>query len=232
MSFDTLALSFRLAKIDPIAIVHFLLALYLSITVHEAAHAWMANRCGDDTARLMGRMTLNPIPHIDPFGTIFMPIMQVLFVGAPLIGWAKPVPVNPVRFRNMRRGEILVSLAGPVSNFILAAIAIVACWLILAAARGAGPSGVRVANAFLAFMSRLLMLNLVLGIFNLIPIPPLDGSHVLGVLISREAASAIERFLRPPFNFLILLFVVMPLVGPIFKLVQQAANFLIWVWYT
>jgi Zn-dependent protease len=229
---NTLAAIFDLGKIDLIAVVHFLVALYLSITVHEAAHAWMAYRCGDDTARLMGRMTLNPIPHIDPIGTVLMPLMQVLFVGVPLIGWAKPVPVNPIHFRDMRRGEILVSLAGPAANFILAAVAVVACWLIQAAAGAAGPGGARVAEAFRTFMLSLLMLNLVLGIFNLIPIPPLDGSHILGVLLSREAARNLERFLVPPFNFIILLVIVWLVLDPVFELVLKAAMFLVGIWGT
>ncbi len=232
MGFQTVAAIFDLGKIDPIEILHFLVALYLSISLHEAAHAWMANRCGDDTARLMGRMTLNPVVHIDPIGTILMPLMQVVFSGLPLIGWAKPVPVNPLRFRNMRRGEILVSLAGPVSNFLLAAAAIILSWLVIAATRAAGPGAGPVAEAFLTFLFRLLILNLVLGVFNLIPIPPLDGSHILGVFISKEAAQKLERFLMPPFNFIILLFVVLPLLNPVFNLMFDAATFLMGVWWT
>jgi Zn-dependent protease len=228
----TVAAIFDLGKIDPIQILHFLVALYLSISLHEAAHAWMANRCGDDTARLMGRMTLNPIAHIDPIGTILMPLMQVVFSGLPLIGWAKPVPVNPVRFRNMRRGEILVSLAGPASNFILAGVTIIVCWLVIAATGHMGRSAGPVAEAFLTFLVTLLIINLVLGVFNLVPIPPLDGSHILGVLISREAAQKLERFLVPPFNFIILLFVVLPLLRPVFRVMSNAAGFLITVWWT
>ncbi len=232
MGFQTIAAIFDLGKIDPIEILHFLVALYLSISLHEAAHAWMASRCGDDTARLMGRMTLNPVVHIDPIGTILMPLMQVVFSGLPLIGWAKPVPVNPLRFRNMRRGEILVSLAGPASNFILAGVTVIVCWLVIAATGRIGPTAGPVAEAFLTFLGRLLILNLVLGLFNLIPIPPLDGSHILGVFLSREATQKLERFLMPPFNFIILLFVVLPLLRPVFGLMFRAATFLIWVWWT
>ena len=230
MNGDTLLALFDFSKIDPIAVAHFLVALYLSITVHEAAHAWMAQRCGDDTARLMGRMTLNPIVHIDPIGTVLMPLLMVLSNGLPLIGWAKPVPVNPLRFRNMRRGEILVSLAGPVSNFILAAGALVLCWIVIAVLRTAGPDARRAIDAVLMFLSSLLMLNIVLGIFNLIPIPPLDGSHILGVFLSREAASKIDQFLVPPFNFIILLFVVVPLIGPVFDFLFDVVQDLIYIW--
>lgn len=230
MSSETLLAFFRVGDIDLIQVAHFFVALYLSISVHEAAHAWMANRCGDDTARLMGRMTLNPIVHIDPIGTVLMPALMVISSGLPLIGWAKPVPVNPVRFRNMRRGEILVSLAGPVSNFILAAAAIVLCWIVIAATRATGPDALPIAEALLTFLTSLLVLNIVLGVFNLIPIPPLDGSHILGVFLSRETAQKIERFLVPPFNFIIILFVALPLLRPVFELVLKAAAALIDIW--
>jgi len=227
---NTLLALFEFSKIDPIAVAHFLVALYLSISVHEAAHAWMADRCGDDTARLMGRMTLNPIVHIDPIGTVLVPAVQVLFSGVPLFGWAKPVPVNPLRFRNMRRGEVLVSLAGPASNFVLAVGALVLCWIVIAAGSSAGPSALRITRVLLLFLRRLLMLNIVLGIFNLIPIPPLDGSHILGIVLSREAASKMDRFLAPPYNFIIILFVVVPLLGPVFKFVFGVVWDLIYIW--
>lgn len=236
---DPLLAIFELHKIDLIQVARFLFALYLSITVHEAAHAWMANQCGDDTARLMGRMTLNPIVHIDPIGTVLIPLMQVIAAGLPLIGWAKPVPVNPARFRNIRQGEILVSLAGPLSNFFMAAVALMLCWCVIAllgigtahsVAFDTSTLAGRIGDALFGFLRVLLMLNLVLGIFNLIPIPPLDGSHILGALISRAAAQRIERLLVPPFNFLILFFVVLPLVTPVFRLVFRAAQFLINIW--
>jgi Zn-dependent protease len=226
MSGAMLQALFEFSRIDVLAVVQFFVALYLSLSVHEASHAWMANRCGDDTARLMGRMTLNPLAHIDPIGTVLMPALMVMCVGFPLIGWAKPVPVNPLRFRNMRRGEILVSLAGPVSNLLLAAAALVVCWVALWLIKGQGQLG----DTLLLFPERLLMLNLVLCVFNLIPIPPLDGSHVLGTFLSRQAASKYERMLMPPFNFIVLLFVVVPLLGPLFGLMQTAALYAIFIW--
>ena len=241
MAFDQVAALFEFSKIDLIQVAHFLLALYLSITVHEAAHAWMANRCGDDTARLMGRMSLNPIVHIDPIGTVLVPLVQVFAAGMPLIGWAKPVPVNPLRFRNMRRGEVLVSLAGPASNFLMAVATLILCWIVTAALRYGAQTFVAAESqtlwehfgeAILGFLLVLLMLNLVLCLFNLIPIPPLDGSHILKVFLSRETAERLDRLLMPPFNFVILLFVVLPLVSPIFELVMKAAVFLIGVWWT
>jgi Zn-dependent protease len=171
-------------------------------------------------------MTLNPLAHIDPIGTVLMPALMVMSVGFPLIGWAKPVPVNPLRFRNMRTGEVLVSLAGPVSNLLLAAAALVLCWAVLWVTR----EQAQLTQTLLLFPERLLMLNLVLCVFNLIPIPPLDGSHVLGTFLSREAAAKYERLLMPPFNFIVLLFVVVPLLGPLFGVIQTVAKHAILLW--
>ena len=242
MAFDQLPV-LAVTRANLIGVVHFLVALYLSISVHEAAHAWMAYRCGDDTARLMGRMSLNPFVHIDPFGTVLMPLLMVLpallspSMGAmPLIGWAKPVPVNPLRFRNMRQGEILVSFAGPASNFILAGCVLMICVVIIVSLGIVNPDAQdtrtteslletgsytmkeRIGQGLYEFMFRLLTLNLILGLFNLIPIAPLDGSHILKVFISRRAAEKIDAFLMPPFNFFVLLFVALPVVRPLFYL--------------
>lgn len=236
MSCDTLLAFFQIPQIDVLKVVHFFVALYLSISLHEAAHAWMANRCGDDTARLMGRMTLNPIVHIDPIGTVVMPLLMTFNFGFPLIGWAKPVPVNPLRFRNYHRDQILVSIAGPVSNFMLAVGSLIVCWIVMAAFDVRITKGWEVISSsklgqvLFLFLFRLLMLNLVLGLFNLIPIPPLDGSHVLRIFISREAAEKMERFLVPPFNFIILIGVLVVAGGPVFGLLRQAAFHLVRIW--
>ncbi len=168
-------------------IVELAVILLFSITVHEASHAWMANRCGDDTARLMGRMTLNPVPHIDPIGTILIPgimiLMSITMQGTPaLLGWAKPVPVNPLRFKNYHKGEILVSLAGPAANLIVLFAALIICRVMLQANV---PTDSQIFLFFVSFM----FLNLLLFLFNLIPIPPLDGSHVLKIFLSYQAAA-------------------------------------------
>lgn len=160
-----------------------LIVLVLSLTVHEYFHAWSAWRLGDDTAARMGRLTLNPIPHIDLFGTIVLPLMQ-----AP-IGWAKPVPVNPARFRRDVRAstaDILVSVAGPLSNLGLAflscvAYGVLARWI---------PGAVEPGSAGNALLQRLMMLNVGLAVFNIIPVPPLDGSHVLGSLLPARLQGA------------------------------------------
>jgi Zn-dependent protease len=166
------------------------IVLVLSLTVHEFFHAWTAWKLGDDTAARMGRMTLNPIPHIDIFGTILLPLMR-----AP-IGWAKPVPVNPANFRRgvgMSTGDILVSVAGPLSNLLLALLASVVYGLALRLA----PELMQRGGAGEELLVRLILVNVGLAIFNLIPLPPLDGSHVLGNLLPyrlRPAWAQMERF--------------------------------------
>ena len=236
MSTNALLAFFQPQNFDVIEIAQFFVALYLSLSFHEAAHAWMAYRHGDDTAYLMGRMTLNPIVHIDPIGTVFVPLLMVINLGIPLIGWAKPVPVNPLRFRDMRKGEIQVSLAGPVSNFILASGALVASWMVLALALMFLKPGepMHVVTMLLLFLRRLMILNLVLGLFNLIPISPLDGSHILRVLLPREAAEKYDRLLVPPFNYLVLFFfffVVLPMVGDMFGLISALVDYLCMIWW-
>jgi Zn-dependent protease len=170
-----------------------LLAFALALSVHESAHGWMAERLGDPTARWLGRITLNPIKHVDLIGTIIFPLMLAV-VGAPVIGWAKPVPFVSRNLRNQRRDPALVALAGPASNFALA-VAVTLVLLVvkglmpsfrnlLAAVLGAGALGASgVAAPLVYLLFSLAMINVVLAVFNLIPIPPLDGSHVLGALL-------------------------------------------------
>lgn len=150
----------------------FYLCLVVLLTFHEFAHAWMAWKCGDDTARLRGRLSLNPLVHIDPIGTVALPLIMIFaspVVGRFLIGWAKPVPFNPANLRNRWRDEMLIAMAGPAMNLILA-VALVAF------ARVALMFGsIEMTELFL----RTAGLSLLLCFFNLIPIPPLDGSHVM-----------------------------------------------------
>lgn len=144
------------------------------IACHEFAHAWVADKCGDDTPRQQGRITLNPIAHMELMGTVILPIMTMLFSGGAFsFGWGRPVYVNPSNFRNRRRDDTLVSLAGPGMNFLLAALAIMAGKL--GAILGQGV----ITDAAINLAS----ISLLLGFFNLLPIPPLDGSHVLKNLI-------------------------------------------------
>jgi len=170
-----------------------LLAFAVAISVHESAHGWAAERLGDPTARWLGRITLNPIKHVDLIGTILFPLMLAV-MGAPIIGWAKPVPFVSRNLRNQRRDPALVGLAGPASNLLLAG-AVVAALLVLKLlmpsfrsllaamiqSGSAGASGIVAPLIYLLFS--LALIDLVLAVFNLIPIPPLDGSHVVGALL-------------------------------------------------
>ena len=174
-----------------------LIAFLFAISVHESAHAWTANRCGDPTARMLGRVTLNPIKHIDPVGTVLLPLIAMV-THMPVLGWAKPTPVDPRNFRNPVLDDILTSVAGPVSNFLVATASVILLGMVSLAspighsvvhgvARGwiAGTDSALVPLCLL--MYELMLINVVLGVFNLIPVPPLDGSHVLRHFLSDSA---------------------------------------------
>lgn len=156
----------------------FLPVLLVSVVLHEVAHGWVALRQGDDTALRAGRLTLNPMPHLDPMGSLIVPVVLLLMPGGLLFGWARPVPVDPRNFRNYRRGDILVSLAGVAVNLVLAVV----CVFLMAAAVWLGrssPGAAGVADVLYRMAGLGLILNLILTVFNLVPLPPLDGSHVL-----------------------------------------------------
>jgi len=160
--------------------VLFVPVLLLSIVVHEVAHAWQARREGDTTAEELGRITLNPLPHVDPIGSVVVPLLLWFGNAGFLFGWAKPVPVNPANFRDYKWGDIRVSLAGIVSNLILVAgfTLLGAASVALVTGVGGGvPAGAEQAVGRLVFYG--IYVNLILAFFNLIPIPPLDGSHVV-----------------------------------------------------
>lgn len=166
-----------------IDLVFYLTLLIFSVIVHEVSHGIVAYWQGDDTAYRYGRLTLNPVPHLDLMGSVIFPAVCV-FLHLPVLGWAKPVPVNPNRFNHYRSGTILVSLAGPLSNFLLALIAaLLFRWSVV---QPLAPMGLTFLPSFLA---KAVLLNLALMIFNLLPIPPLDGSQVAGVMFP-----AIDRF--------------------------------------
>ena len=172
---------------DPVGITFEMIAFLFAISVHESAHAWTASRCGDPTARMLGRISLNPIRHIDPIGTILLPAIAAV-TGFTVLGWAKPTPVDPRNFRNPVLDDILTSVAGPVSNFIIATGALLLLWTIALTSRAghAIVHGVRSVDSGLSFLEPAVHLafyfmeiNVVLAVFNLIPVPPLDGSHVI-----------------------------------------------------
>lgn len=153
-----------------ITILAILVIIGFVISLHEASHAFVANKLGDPTARLLGRVTLNPAAHIDPIGTILVPVVLFL-IGGLVFGWAKPTPINPLNFANPRRDSALVAVAGPVSNFLVAIVASILYRLL--------PN---------EFFFALVWLNLILGIFNLLPVPPLDGFKVLIGVLPKGAA--------------------------------------------
>ncbi len=209
--------------------VLYMVALIFSLSVHEAAHAWMSSRFGDDLARSQGRITLNPVSHVDPVGTLLFPAIA-FFTGAPLLGWARPTPVNPLAWRNKRVANIWVSAAGVIGNTIIAIVVgiIIRILLVSGLLINSGQTlivnsesdivmaGVKLLNAFF-------MLNIGLAIFNLIPIPPLDGSKILGSLLPERFESAMESFEQ--FGFILLIVAVFTGVfGSIFRFVMPIAE--------
>lgn len=194
-----------------------IIILLFSVIVHEVMHGYVALKFGDHTAENAGRLTLNPIPHIDLFGTILLPAL-LIFTGSPILfGWAKPVPVNPLNFSNLRRGELLVAAAGILANFSLAIAAALIFHLLNA-----------LPQTFPALLGSLLrftvLINLVLGIFNLFPIPPLDGSKVLLSQLPLNLARAYQRL--EPYGILVLLIFMMIPFGRS-SLLQATLGFLV-----
>jgi Zn-dependent protease len=190
--------------------VMLLIPLVLSLTVHEFAHAWSAWKLGDDTAAMQGRLTLNPVSHIDPIGTLLLPLLGVPF------GWAKPVPVNPARFRrevNMNTGMMITALAGPASNLVLAVASAVSYGLTLRWS----PNTLQTNPGLQQFLFTVMVMNVGLAIFNMLPIPPLDGSRVVEKFLPYRMRGVWEQVVQ--FSpFLLIAFIVLGrrfLIGPI-----------------
>ena len=172
-----------------------IVALFMALTFHEFAHGWIARKLGDRTAEIHGRLTLNPKDHIDPFGTILVPVMLIFMKSPVVFGWAKPVPINPLNFRNPRKGMMWSALGGPLINLLLAGI----CALVF---KGALFLEISI-RPLLIFLIVAIQLNVFLAIFNLIPIPPLDGGRVLVGLLPKSQAYALSKI--EPYGFLIVL---------------------------
>jgi Zn-dependent protease len=193
---------------EHVAIVFQVIAFLFAISIHESAHAFTAWQCGDPTARMLGRVSLNPIRHIDPFGTVILPLLAML-THLPVIGWAKPTPVDPRNFRHPMRDDILTAVAGPVSNFAVATIATIAMLAIsfasplgreivslMAMTYGSAVQMTQIESVLVpmsGMLYALMYINVLLGVFNLIPVPPLDGSHVVRHVLSDSARQLYDR---------------------------------------
>jgi len=211
-----------LPSIDPIQVLLAFGVLLISLSVHEAAHAWSADRLGDATARTLGRVSFNPLVHIDPIGTVVFPLLAMV-AGVPIIGWAKPVPVS---LRNLgagwRQKHMMIAAAGPASNLVMAVAAAVLFRLMPSGGLdgGALAGGSLAASVLLRFVT----LNVLLAVFNMVPVPPLDGGNVLSGLLTGPAARLFDS-LRP-YGFLIiyallLTGVLWTLVDPIYEVVLR-----------
>jgi Zn-dependent protease len=196
----------------PAIVIGFLVLLF-SLTVHEAAHAWTASRLGDDTARRLGRVSFNPIVHIDPVGTLLLPLVAMASGSGFIFGWAKPTPVNVRNFQHPRRDNVLVTVAGPLSNLVIA----IAAAIVLHYAHGI--------TAIIALEA--LSLNVLLAIFNMLPIPPLDGGQVMLSLLPISLAMRLRAV--QPYGFVILLALIVTgmlnyLIGPPYYLLLSWLN--------
>jgi Zn-dependent protease len=189
---------FRLRRLDYLGYLIQFAILVLSLTVHEAAHAWSANRLGDPTARRLGRLSLNPVVHIDPIGTLLLPLVGLFAGGGFLLGWAKPVPVNIANLRgDWRRKYGLIAAAGPASNLVIATLIAV---LLQPATLG---SPLETSSLGLRVLYSAVIMNVWLAVFNLLPVPPLDGGNVLGALLPPHIAEAFDQI--RPYGFLIII---------------------------
>ena len=193
--------------------------LLFSLTFHEMAHAWTADRLGDPTARLLGRVSLNPMVHADPIGTVLFPLIA-LISHMPIIGWAKPVPVNVHRLKHERRDYVLVAAAGPASNLMLATVAAFVLAVVPVSPVVLGESNVSAPIA--TFLSMMVQLNILLAVFNMLPIPPLDGGTVLMGLIPPSLARVVNRV--RPYGFIVLYALI--LTDGFYYLVVRPSNFL------
>ena len=195
--------------------------LLFSLSVHESAHGWMAHKMGDDTALSQGRVSLNPIVHIDPIGTLLFPLVQI-FTGIPFLGWAKPTPYNPANFRRdvtLRQGHMLVAGAGPVSNVLLALLFTAVFFVMVRSGVTENPR-----HPLVMIVAVGIQMNVILAIFNLVPIPPLDGSKVASYVLPGSIGDRYDRVMEP-YGYIILLLLVM--TGILGRLISPITNWVI-----
>ena len=202
------------------SIATWLVPLTIAIVFHEVAHGLVARRFGDPTAASQGRLTLNPIKHVDPVGTLILPMLLAL-AHAPIFGWAKPVPVRAERMRHPRRDMVIVALAGPGMNLLLAVVATA----ILAVGLAVGGGDPMTFGGFIASNAiNFLLINIFLAVFNLIPLPPFDGGHVVEGLLPRTLAPGFRRLGRYSLLILVVLLLVLPMVSPELNIVGKAVT--------
>ena len=189
----------------------FIVVLLFSVIAHELAHGYMAEKLGDPTARLSGRLTINPLAHLDMFGSVILPLFLIITHAPFLVGWAKPVPINPQNFRNKKWGGALVALAGPAANIVIAVVFSLLFHLVSTTSS--------VAPIFVAIVAT----NIALAVFNLIPIPPLDGHHILFALLGRHAWK-VKYFLRKYSLIILIVFIIYgwKLVSPLVLILSHA----------
>jgi Zn-dependent protease len=207
---------------NPLGFVFWLIALVVAITVHEFAHAYAAEQLGDPTPRLMGRLTLNPLAHLDPIGTIMMLVAR--------FGWGKPVVFDPFNLRNPRRDSAIISIAGPVSNLLTASVCAILLRILLALRLPLMSQPVIGIGLFILtnLLEPIIMLNVVLAIFNLVPIHPLDGFKIVGGFLSDSQAK--QWYQLEPYGIIFLLFLIFPILGgvaPINRIISPFINFII-----
>lgn len=221
-------------------LIFYLIVLLLAVSAHEAAHAWMSWKFGDDTARLLGRVTLNPVAHTDPIGTLLLPTIGFIAAGAgyaiPLIGWGKPTPVNPLKWRNKDTANVMVSLAGIMVNTLLAITAFVILKVLMTTgfislpvlvhvATGHGGGDGTYAEPVAMFLNNMLIMNASLAVFNLMPFPPLDGSKVLYSILPESAAPALDALEQ--YGYFILVAAVY--FGIFSKIFAPVGSFIYWL---
>jgi Zn-dependent protease len=196
-----------------------LIPLVVAIVLHEVSHGWVANAFGDPTARDLGRLSVNPVRHVDPIGTVALPLVLAVS-GAPVFGWAKPVPVVAARMRSPRVHMMLVALAGPGMNLLLAMLA----GIVLAVVRPEGPPSGPGELFLLLNLFNFIAINLFLAIFNLLPLPPFDGGHVVEGLLPRRLARHYSKLARFGFPLLIFLLLILPMLVPQANVVERVVR--------
>ena len=215
----------NLGGIDFSALLTTLTVLFLSLSVHESAHAWTADRLGDPTGKVLGRVSLNPVAHIDPMGTVVFPLLGMVF-GGFIFGWAKPVPVNTARLKNPRKDHLVIAAAGPVSNIVLAVGCLAGLKIItLSMDPWAIQEHSLVYPVFLMCQTGL-FLNVILAVFNLLPVPPLDGSWILAGVLPSNLAAAMDMI--RPYSFILLIALLLSgvfgmILNPILRFVGRLA---------